>query len=136
MKDHNQVEQGGDGSLTLDNPVWTALITPFREDGSVHMKDLMGLVRRQDVAGNGILLFGSTGEGLALSTREKKEILDEVVTLSLRVPLMGRRGRFAVGNTTGSGSNIVTRGQQTHFCWLHRRMRSQAKREWYTGSVH
>ena len=87
-KDHNQVEQGGEGSITLDNPVWTALITPFREDGSVHMEDLIGLVRRQDAAGNGILLFGSTGEGLALSTREKREILDEVRTLSLRVPLM------------------------------------------------
>lgn len=88
MKDYNQVEQVGDASLTLDKPVWTALITPFREDGSVHMEDLIGLVRRQDAAGNGILLFGSTGEGLALSTREKKEILEEVSSLSLRVPLM------------------------------------------------
>jgi len=72
----------------LDTPVWTALITPFQEDGSVHIKDLVGLVRRQDGAGNGVLLFGSTGEGLALSTLEKREILQEVSTLSLRVPLM------------------------------------------------
>lgn len=77
-------------NLTL----WTALITPLQEDGSIHFNDLEKMVRRQEQAGNGILLLGSTGEGLALSGDEKREIVDFVVGLDLNVPLMVGVGGF------------------------------------------
>lgn len=71
-----------------DCTLWTALITPFTENGEVHYEDLQALVRQQDQAGNGILLIGSTGEGLALTTSEKRMIVDAVCGLPLSVPVM------------------------------------------------
>ena len=77
-----------------DLTLWTALITPMHKDGSVHFEDLERLVKRQDEAGVGILLAGSTGEGLALSGDEKKQIIDFVTALDLSVPLMAGVGGF------------------------------------------
>jgi 4-hydroxy-tetrahydrodipicolinate synthase len=74
--------------------LWTALITPMHEDGSVHFGDLERVARLQESAGNGILLIGSTGEGLALDDSEKKEIVDFVLGLNLKVPVMVGIGGF------------------------------------------
>lgn len=74
--------------------LWTALITPMHKDGSIHFEDLEKLVRRQEKAGNGILLIGSTGEGLALSPEEKKEVVEFTAGLNLSVPLMVGVGGF------------------------------------------
>lgn len=61
-----------------ETKLWTALITPLKRDGSVHYSDLKVLIKRQEEAGNGILIIGSTGEGLALSEEEKMEIVNFV----------------------------------------------------------
>ena len=53
-----------------DYPLWTALITPFSESGEVDYIALEQLVAEQQAANNGILLLGSTGEGLALSQEQ------------------------------------------------------------------
>lgn len=74
--------------------LWTALITPMRADGSVHFEDLEKVARLQEKAGNGILLIGSTGEGLALNQDEKKSIIDFVSGLDLNVPIMVGVGGF------------------------------------------
>lgn len=74
--------------------LWTALITPMNSDGSVNFQDLEKLVKRQDEAGNGILLIGSTGEGLALTDSEKYDIVKFVSELSLDAPIMVGVGGF------------------------------------------
>lgn len=68
--------------------LWTALITPMHEDGTAHFSDLETLIRRQEAAGNGILLLGSTGEGISFTRSEKEEILKFAVSLEPDVPLM------------------------------------------------
>lgn len=74
--------------------LWTALITPLHSDGSIHFSDLKNLIGRQEKAGNGILLAGSTGEGLALSESEKQEIINFVSGLNAQVPVMAGVGGF------------------------------------------
>jgi 4-hydroxy-tetrahydrodipicolinate synthase len=63
-------------------------------DGSIHFDDLEVLVKKQEKAGNGILILGSTGEGLALGDEEKKEIVDFVSGLSPNIPVMVGVGGF------------------------------------------
>ncbi|NBB76002.1 MAG: 4-hydroxy-tetrahydrodipicolinate synthase [Bacteroidetes bacterium] len=78
----------------MNTPLWTALITPFDEKGDIHFDDLESIVRLQEHAGNGILLLGSTGEGLALGDDEKKSVVDFVTGLKPSVPLMAGVGGF------------------------------------------
>ena len=52
---------------TVSNcPLWTALITPFNHDGSIDFDSLANAAKLQAQAGNGILLLGSTGEGVEI----------------------------------------------------------------------
>ncbi|MEM9242819.1 MAG: 4-hydroxy-tetrahydrodipicolinate synthase [Pseudomonadota bacterium] len=74
--------------------LWTALATPMLENGSIDFNSLTVLVNRQVQAGNGILLLGSTGEGLALSTEEKRQVVDHVCSLQLKADLMVGVGGF------------------------------------------
>ncbi|PKD45262.1 4-hydroxy-tetrahydrodipicolinate synthase [Rhodohalobacter barkolensis] len=76
--------------------LWTALITPMKESGEVHFEDLEKLIRRQEEAGNGVLLIGSTGEGLALDDEEQKEIVRFAKELDLHVPIMAGVGGFQI----------------------------------------
>lgn len=72
-----------------DRPlVWTALITPLFDDGEIDYASLRNLVLQQNAANNGILLLGSTGEGLALTASEHLSIVEYVCAISLQVPLM------------------------------------------------
>jgi 4-hydroxy-tetrahydrodipicolinate synthase len=73
-------------------PLWTALITPFLENGEVDYDSLKKLLNEQQNAGNGILILGSTGEALNLSTKVKKEIIDFVDKQNLSAPLMAGVG--------------------------------------------
>src|SRR5699024_1765485 len=74
--------------------LWTALITPMDEQGDLHLDELVSLIRRQEEAGNGVLLLGSTGEGLALGLKEKKEVVQTAANLDLNIPLMVGVGGF------------------------------------------
>ena len=56
-------------------PLWTALVTPFDQHGEVDYAGLDKLVADQQQAGNGILICGSTGEGLAIELDEQLEIV-------------------------------------------------------------
>lgn len=76
--------------------LWTALITPMIPDGSIDYKGLEEMVRRQEEAGNGVLLLGSTGEGLALGLEEKLDVVDFVTAMDPDVPLMAGVGGFQV----------------------------------------
>ena len=80
----------------INTKLWTALITPMKKSGDIHFDDLEKLIRRQESAGNGILLIGSTGEGLALNDDEKKEIVDFAEKMDLSVPVMAGVGGFQI----------------------------------------
>jgi len=73
----------------LNKLLWTAIITPFEELGNnIDFKSLELFLRFQEAADNGVILFGSTGEGLSLSYEEKKKILKFAINLKLKIPLM------------------------------------------------
>lgn len=74
--------------------LWTALVTPMKENGDVNPDELASLIHRQDEAGNGVLVLGSTGEGLALSPEDKKKVVETASSLNLDVPLMVGVGGF------------------------------------------
>lgn len=58
---------------------FTALVTPFRGDGSVDEKALVRLLERQLEAGvDGLVLFGTTGEEASLTLEERRRTLELV----------------------------------------------------------
>jgi len=65
--------------------LWTALITPFR-NGEVDLKTLDALLARQ--AANGVLLLGTTGEGLSLTHQERKTIVLHALKTQPQIPFM------------------------------------------------
>ena len=72
--------------MNLNNyPLWTAVVTPFLEDGSVDYRSLETLLHEQEEAGNAVCILGSTGEALNLDMEEKKEILNFAIKLKLSV---------------------------------------------------
>ena len=77
-----------------DITVWTALITPMLNNGDIDYKSLTNCVRKQEKSGNGILVVGSTGEGLALTPEEQKNIIQHVTSLHLTVPVMAGVGGY------------------------------------------
>lgn len=80
--------------MITDTTLWTALITPMHQDGTIHFDDYAKLIMRQEEAGNGILLIGSTGEGLALEDEEKRELINFVSDYNPSVPWMVGVGGF------------------------------------------
>jgi 4-hydroxy-tetrahydrodipicolinate synthase len=77
-----------------DTKLWTALITPMNDDGEINPGELASLIHRQDEAKNGVLILGSTGEGMALSLDEKKKVVETAASLNIEVPLMAGIGGF------------------------------------------
>lgn len=75
--------------MNLNNyPLWTAVITPMNENGSVDYPSLEKVLKEQKEAQNGLLILGSTGESLNLDLDEKKEILNFTLSLELELPIM------------------------------------------------
>ncbi|TMO03536.1 4-hydroxy-tetrahydrodipicolinate synthase [Pseudoalteromonas sp. S558] len=89
-----------------DYKLWTALVTPLDQHGDVDYNTLTKLVSDQEAAHNGILLLGSTGEGLALTLNEQQAIVEHVCQLKPSVPLM-----VAVG-----GSNLKQQIEWVNYC--------------------
>lgn len=73
----------------LNKRLWTACITPFDSSGTeVDYTSLEKLLRLQAKSELGVVLFGSTGEGLSLSDQEKRKILQFVIDLKLDLPII------------------------------------------------
>ncbi|MDI6402231.1 4-hydroxy-tetrahydrodipicolinate synthase [Balneolaceae bacterium ANBcel3] len=80
---------------SLNNPVWTAIVTPLTNSGLPDLDSMERLLREQEEAGNGVLILGSTGESLNLSDSERKLIVEFTLSLDLNVPIMvGVGGHF------------------------------------------
>ena len=77
-----------------DFSLWTALITPFNEEGQIDFKSLQHLLKRQEKAHNGVVLLGSTGEALALGMEEQKSMVEFACGLQLKIPLLVGVGGF------------------------------------------
>lgn len=77
-------------------PLWTAIVTPLNKEGGVDYKSFELILRKQEKAGNGVLVLGSTGEGLNLLAEEKREIVKFAKLLKLKVPLMAGLGGFHI----------------------------------------
>ena len=86
--------------MKFNNPTGSivAMITPFRQDGSVNFDVLTGLLERQIAAGtDGILTLGTTGEYPTMSHEEDASVVAHTVkVVNGRVPVI-----------VGSGSNCT-----------------------------
>ncbi len=78
----------------LNCQLWTALITPFGANNQIDFPSLKAIAMAQAKAGNGILLLGSTGEGLALTTKEQYDIVQFICNLNLNTSLMVAVGGY------------------------------------------
>jgi len=84
-----------DAQINLHNTIlWTALVTPLLASGDIDFTSLEAIANQQADAGNGIVLLGSTGEGLALSAQEQLSIVEFICQLSLTAPLMVAVGGY------------------------------------------
>jgi len=68
--------------------VWTAVVTPLTTDGKVDYPSLESLLRKQEEAGNGIVLLGSTAEALNLSGEDKNQIVRFATKLGLKTGMI------------------------------------------------
>ncbi|MGL9760983.1 MAG: 4-hydroxy-tetrahydrodipicolinate synthase [Wolbachia sp.] len=69
--------------------LWTACVTPFNCSGdSIDYRSLQRLLTMQAEAGNGVVLLGSTGEGLSLTDSEKRTLVEFVCKLALNTKIM------------------------------------------------
>lgn len=71
-----------------DYSLWTALVTPLTPGLQVDYPSLERLVREQEEAGNALLVLGSTGEALNLDLETRKEIVQFVISLKPKTPIM------------------------------------------------
>jgi len=85
-----------DGSPQRFTGVGTALVTPFRQDGSVDEAAVRRLARRQIDGGVHFLSpVGTTGEAPTLSHAEKLRIIELVVEESSgRLPVLAGAGGY------------------------------------------
>jgi 4-hydroxy-tetrahydrodipicolinate synthase len=82
--------------------VWTALVTPFDDQGAIDMSTYIRLLHRQARAGvAGVIPCGTTGEAPALTLDEKKLLIETALT-----ELSGTATRVVAG--TGSNNQALT----------------------------
>jgi 4-hydroxy-tetrahydrodipicolinate synthase len=77
-----------------DQVLWTALVTPLLPSGKIDFPSLNQIAQRQAQAGNGLVLLGSTGEGLALSAQEHLAVVEAVCQLNLNIPILVAVGGY------------------------------------------
>lgn len=87
-------------------PLWTAIVTPMNTDGSIDYDSFKNILNKQEEAGNGVLVLGSTGEGLNLNEEEKREVVSFTKDLDLKVPMMVGVGGF----------DLPAQADFIHFC--------------------
>lgn len=68
--------------------LWTAVVTPMMDNGSVDFESLTRVVNQQVEAQNGLLILGSTAEALNLSLKDRKAIIEHVVNMKPAMPIM------------------------------------------------
>jgi len=90
----------------------TALVTPFKKDGSVDEVVLRELVERQIRAGvEALVPVGSTGEGATLGEEEQAHVIEVVVDQTRgRIPVIGGASSNATGKAVALAKEAKRRG--------------------------
>lgn len=68
--------------------LWTAVITPLMENGSVDFNSLGRIIEAQNEAKNGLLILGSTAEALNLTLSTRKAVIEHVLKMKPTSPIM------------------------------------------------
>lgn len=92
--------------------VYTALVTPFQEDGAVDYPALTALVERQVAAGvDGVVPCGTTGESPTLSHEEFGDVIECVVRAAKRrVQVVAGVGTNSTDKTIANAREAAERG--------------------------
>jgi len=90
----------------------TALVTPFRVDGSLDESTLRALVKRQIDAGIDFLVpCGTTGESPTLTYEEHLRVVEITVELAHgKVPVLGGAGGYNTSEVIELGRELAERG--------------------------
>lgn len=90
--------------------VFTALVTPFNEDGSIDWKSLESIVLHQLESGiSGLVPVGTTGESPTLSHEENVQVVEKVIELAAgKVPVIAGTG----SNCTDEAINMTRRAKE------------------------
>jgi 4-hydroxy-tetrahydrodipicolinate synthase len=79
--------------------LWTAIVTPLLDNGEIDYKSFEELLKKQEEAGNGVVVLGSTGEALNLSQAEKEEVVKFTAQKRLSTPVFCGVGGFNIDET-------------------------------------
>ncbi|MGK9175308.1 dihydrodipicolinate synthase family protein [Yokenella regensburgei] len=91
--------------------VLTAIITPFDEDGALHLSSLQQQVERQLSAGNGIFCGGTNGEFFVLNEQEKLAVTETCVNqVKGRASVVAHIGEISTRETIRLGRQIEKLG--------------------------
>jgi 4-hydroxy-tetrahydrodipicolinate synthase len=112
---------------------WTAIVTPMDAKGAIDFESLGNLLHRQEAADNGVVLLGSTGEGLALSEEEKREVVRYSCQKRLKIPLVVGVGGFNLRQTLNWLSFCETQPIQGYLLVMpiYARPGAQGQFEWF-----
>src|SRR6476620_2813274 len=99
----------GDYNRTVLGEVLTAIVTPFRADGSVDLDAFRSLARfLLDNGSDGIVVAGTTGEAPTLTDDERLELV------AAAVETVGDRGTVVAGTGTYSTAHAIHLTQRAH----------------------
>ena len=92
--------------------IWSALITPTKEDESVNYEALEQIVERQIQNGvEGFYCCGSSGEGLLLTLEERKQVLEHVLKAADgRVPVVSHVGTIRTRDVIDLADHAISAG--------------------------
>ncbi len=86
--------------------LYTALITPFDDNGEIDIDSLSQLIKMQiSAAVNGIILFGTTGENATLSTNERDTIIQHTIQTVHHITTANARQYSKIHVIVGTGTN-------------------------------
>jgi 4-hydroxy-tetrahydrodipicolinate synthase len=90
----------------------TALVTPFRNDGSLDATALRALIKRQIGAGvNFLVPCGTTGESPTLTHEEHLRVVEMAVEVAVgKVPVLAGAGGYNTGEVIALGRELAALG--------------------------
>ncbi|NPB03517.1 MAG: 4-hydroxy-tetrahydrodipicolinate synthase [Thermotogae bacterium] len=94
--------------------VWTALVTPYQEDGDINYDEFARLLEDQHRAGvDGVLVLGTTGEAPSLSNEEKITLYEFAVKNAPKgLRLMAGTGTNNLNRTAYWTSRVMDMGYE------------------------
>lgn len=91
--------------------VLTAIVTPFSDDGALHLPGLKRQIQRQLAAGNGIFCGGTNGEFFVLTEEEKVAVTRTCVEeVAGRAPVVAHIGEISTRATIRLGKQVEALG--------------------------